>query len=119
MGSTVEVEDTLSTRPNPRSRMPGSDPLDQRERREHVLAVGRLPHLALVGERVGVDRRAARVDHEDVERAERLLDGVDQGGRVVEVAGVVDDADSADGLGRGVDALARPRADGHARRPRR
>ena len=45
IGSRIELEETLTIRPQPRSRIPGKHGLDQHPRRQHQRAEGRLPLL--------------------------------------------------------------------------
>ena len=105
---------TLRIRPKPRSRMPGTTRLDQRHRREHELAVGALPLLAGEPERVG-RRRARRCWSRGSRRARapprpRRPARARRRGRRCRAR-----SRGADLGGRGVDALARARADRHAR----
>jgi hypothetical protein len=90
------------------------DLADQGERCQHEVPVGGLPLLLAEAEGVRSRRRAARVRHEDVDRAERRLDLGDEGRRPGEVAAVVDEPLRAHLGGSRVDTLARTRRDGHA-----
>ena len=114
-GARRHVEDA----PEPALLHAGHRAVDQRHRRQHEVAVGGLPLLAAEAERVDVDRRAARVGDQDVERAEVGLDRVDQPGRGVEVGAVVDVGVRADLHGGGLDAVLASASSPPRPRPRR
>ena len=64
-----------------------------------------MPLLVAEAERVGVERRAAGVSHKNVDRAEEVLDLVDEHWDPFKVAAVVSEAGRADLFGGLLDVL--------------
>ena len=87
IGSRVELEPTLTIRPQPRSRIAGRHRADQQPRREDQRVVGLAPVVD-----VGVERRAGRrpagVRDQDLDRSESLGDLAREHLEPLEVAGV-------------------------------
>jgi hypothetical protein len=73
IGSRVEIEPTLTIRPQHAPAHPGDDGAGEHPRSEHQRAIGALPLVELMVERAA-ERRPAGVGDEDVDRPERLLD---------------------------------------------